>query len=122
MNQIHQLQKKIDKLEKELLHYRALFERGGNDARFSLAFKAPAQLAAVIKALYMFPIVGYDSLIAIADSHGHTKDHDHTYVRMMIYRTRRILEKHKIEIESRPLFGYSIDAKGKAKIKEMIGE
>lgn len=122
MNQVHQLQQKIDKLEKELLHYKMMFSRGGEDARFSLAFKAPAQLSAVIKALYMFPIVGYHSLIAIADSHGHTTDHDHTYVRMMIYRTRKILANYGIKIESRPLFGYSINAEGKAKIKEMIGE
>lgn len=122
MSQIQQLQKKINKLERELEHYRSLVEPNKNDARFSLAFKAPAQLAAVIKALYMFPLVGYNALIAIADGNGHTEDHDKTYVRMMIYRTRRILEKYGIEIESRPLFGYAISAKDKAKIKEMIGE
>lgn len=122
MNQVQQLQQKINRLEKELEHYRSLFESSKVDARFSLAFKAPAQLAAVIKALYMFPIVGYNSLIAIADSNGHTEDHDKTYVRMMIYRTRKILAKYGIEIESRPLFGYAINAQGKAKIKEMIGE
>lgn len=112
----------IEKLRAELLHYRSLFTRGGEDARFSLAFNAPSQLAAVIKALYLFPIVGYESLIAIADSHGHTDEHDKTYVRMMIYRTRKILKEYGISIESRPLFGYYIDNEGKAKIKEMIGE
>lgn len=116
------LHQEIEKLREELEHYRSIFEPNKNDPRFAMAFKAPAQLAAVIKALYMFPIVGYNSLIAIADSHGHTEDHDKTYVRMMIYRTRKILAKYGIKIESRPLFGYAIDASDKAKIKEMIGE
>jgi len=114
-------QQEIQKLREELLHYKSIFDAGSNDPSFSLAFKAPAQLAAVIKALYIFPFVGYNSLIAIADSHGHTQDHDKTYVRMMIYRTRKILKKYGIEIETRPLFGYAIDEKAKEKIKEMIG-
>jgi hypothetical protein len=115
-------QVEIERLRAELEHYKALFTKHGEDVRFSLAFKAPAQLAAVIKALYMFPIVGYNSLIAIADSHGSTQDHDKAYVRMMIYRTRKILAKHGIEVESRPLFGYEISTEARAKIKEMIGD
>jgi hypothetical protein len=116
------LHQEIDKLRAELEHYKSLFAKNGEDARFSLAFKAPAQLAAVIKALYMFPVVGHNSLIAIADSHGSTQDHDKTYVRMMIYRTRKILAKYGIEVESRPLFGYAISKEARAKIKEMIGD
>jgi hypothetical protein len=115
-------QQEIQKLREELLNYKSIFDTGNDDHRFSTAFKAPKQLAAVIKALYLFPIVGYNSLIAIADSHGHTQDHDKTYVRMMIYRTRKILKKYGIEIEARPLFGYEIDAKARAKIKEMVGD
>lgn len=115
-------QQEIEKLRKELLHYKSLFAKGGEDARFSLAFKAPAQLAAVIKALYMFPIVGHEALIAIADSHGSVRNHSKLYVRMMIYRTRKILAKYKIDVESRPLFGYSISDSAKAKIKEMVGD
>lgn len=122
MDLVQQQQKKIRQLEKELSFYKTKFDESGEDARISLAFKAPAQLAAVIKVLYTHPIVGYNSLVSVANAYGHTQDHDHTYVRMMIYRTRKILAKHGIKIESRPLFGYAIDAKGKAKIKEMIGD
>lgn len=114
------LEQQVKKLRRELDQYEEIFQGGDNSSKFALAFKAPAQLTAVIKALYLSPIVSVNALMAIADMHGHTEDHDPTYARMMIYRVRKVLKKHGIKVECRPLFGYSIDAKGKAKIKEML--
>lgn len=114
------LEQEVKKLRKELEQYEKIFQGKDSSSEFSLAFKASPQLTAVIKSLYMYPVVGINALIAIADTYGHRDEHDSTYVRMLIYRVRKILKKHGIKVECRPLLGYFIGKKGKAKMKEML--
>lgn len=114
------LEQEVKKLRRELAQYEQIFQGEDDLSKFSLVFKAPAQLTAVIRALYLFPIVSTNALISIANTHGHSEEHDPTYARMMIYRVRKVLNKHNIKVECRPVFGYAIDTKAKMKIKGML--
>jgi hypothetical protein len=109
-------------LEAEVEYYRAIFRVDDISTKIRKVLKATPQITAVIKLFVISEtgVVSNASMIAAAEPFGKKLDHPDQYAKVVAWRIRKILAKHKITLISEYGIGYSISEKDLSKLKGLL--